>query len=69
MIHLKLRVLETLLSDKNPEWMLLDDLTRLLKVDEDVLREALIELQDDDLVFLRSGWYTASAYARKALGH
>ena len=64
----KLHVLETLLDEKNPGSMLLVDLAQRLGEDEEKIRAALIELQDDELVFLRNGWYTASAVARLRFG-
>ena len=64
----KLHVLQTLLDEKNPDSMRLEDLAQRLGEDEEKIRAALIELQDDELVFLRNGWYTASAVARKRFG-
>ena len=65
----KPHVLQILLDAKNPDWMRLEDLAQLLGEDEEKIRAALIELQDDELVFLRNGWYTASAVARQAFSH
>jgi hypothetical protein len=48
--------------------MRLEDLAQLLGEDEEKIRAALIELQDDEFVFLRNGWYTASAFARRTFG-
>jgi len=64
----KPHVLQTLLDEKNPDWMRLEDLAQRLGEDEEKIRAALIELQDDELVFLRNGWYTASAVARQTFG-
>jgi len=64
----KPHVLQTLLDEKNPDWMRLEDLAQRLGEDEEKIRAALIELQDDELVFLRNGWYTASVVARQRFG-
>lgn len=65
MTQAKPHVLEILLDARNPDWMRLEDLTQLSGVDVETARKALIELQDEELVFLRNGWYTASATARR----
>ena len=68
MTHQKQHVLETLLDEKTPAWMQLEEIARGTGIDIESTRTALLELQDDELVFLRNGWYTASAVARKTMG-
>ena len=48
--------------------MRLEETAKATGIDIEETRTALLELQDDELVFLRNGWYTASAVAQKALG-
>lgn len=66
-MHQKLHVLETLLDEKTPASMRLEETAKATGIDIEDTRTALLELQDDELVFLRNGWYTASAVAHKAL--
>ena len=64
----KPHVLEILLDENSPDWMRSEDLIQRSGVDEDAMRKILFELQEDELVFLRNGWYTASAVARRRFG-
>lgn len=65
MTHQKLHVMETLLSEKKPEWMQLEEIAETSGTGLESTRTALLDLQEDELVFLRNGWYTASAVARQ----
>jgi len=59
----KQHVLEILTSENGPGWTQLEELTELTGGDLEATRAALIELQDEELVFLRNGWYGPSAVA------
>jgi len=43
--------------------MLLEDLTERTGGDLEETRQALFDLQEEELVFLRNGWYRPSAVA------
>lgn len=59
----KQRVLATLVEESSQGSMLLEELTERTGGDLEATRAALIELQDEELVFLRNGWYRPSAVA------
>jgi len=61
----KQHTLTTLLDANSPEWMRLEETSKSSGVDIESTRTALLGLQEDELVFLRNGWYTASAVARQ----
>ncbi len=63
MTNQKQRVLEMLTSEKQGGSMQLEDLTERTGGDLEETRQALIELQEEELVFLRNGWYRPSAVA------
>jgi len=59
----KQHVLKTLLAESTPDSMLLEDLTERTGGDLEATRQALLDLQEEELVFLRNGWYQPSAVA------
>ena len=63
MTNQKQRVLATLISEKQGGSMLLEDLTERTGGDLEETRQALFDLQEEELVFLRNGWYRPSAVA------
>ena len=63
MTNQKQRVLEMLTSENGPGWTQLEDLTERTGGDLEETRQALLELQEEELVFLRNGWYGPSAVA------
>jgi len=65
MTHQKQHTLTTLLDANSPEWMRLEEISKASGIDIESTRTALLDLQEDELVFLRNGWYTASAVARQ----
>jgi hypothetical protein len=42
------------------------EISRAIGEDESPVQEALIELDDDDMVIMRNGWYLASAKGMRA---
>ena len=64
----KQHVLETLLAEQPAVSMQLEDLTERTGGDLEATRAALIELQDEELVFLKNGWYRPSAVALSRQG-
>jgi len=63
MTNQKQRVLEILTNENGPGWIQLEGLTELIGGDLEETRQALLELQEEELVFLRNGWYGPSAVA------
>ena len=63
MTQVKQLVLKILTSENAPAAMLLEELTERTGGDLEETRQALIELQDEEQVFLRNGWYRPSAVA------
>jgi len=63
MTNQKQRVLEMLTSEKQGGSMQLEDLTERTGGDLEETRQALFDLQEEELVFLRNGWYGPSAVA------
>lgn len=63
MTQAKQRVLEILTSESGPGSTQLEELAELTGGDLESTRQILIELQDEELVFLRNGWYRPSAVA------
>jgi predicted transcriptional regulator len=45
--------------------MRMEEISKATGIDIESTRTALLDLQEDELVFLRNGWYTASAVARQ----
>ena len=63
MTQVKQLVLKILTSENTPAAMVLEDLCEAVGGDLEETRQALIELQDEEQVFLRNGWYRPSAVA------
>lgn len=64
MTQVKQHVLAILTSGNSPDAMLLDVIIEATGYDTEEIKKALIDLQDEELVFLRNGWYSASAVGR-----
>lgn len=64
MTQAKQLALKILVSESSPAAMRLEEIAAATSSDIEETRQTLIELQDDELVFLRNGWYSASAVAR-----
>lgn len=64
----KQHVLEILLAEQPVVSMQLEDLAEKSGGNLEATRAALIDLQDEELVFLRNGWYRPSAVALSRQG-
>lgn len=59
----KLRLLKLLSISSNH--LNLDEIAYITFIDRQEIVDALIELQDEDYVFLKNGWYWASECGKK----
>lgn len=63
MMQVKQLVLKTLTSVDAPAVMRLEEIAQAIGADIEKTRAALIDLQEEEQVHLRNGWYKPSAVA------
>jgi len=68
MTYEKQRALEILTSENSPATMQLEEITEAIGGDIEATRRILIDLQDEELVLMRNGWYRPSAVALNQAG-